>query len=469
MNFIMLQRRYRVIALCAFFIGGFAFTSSASANDLVAIYQQAVESDHQFKADIADSRATIEQKNIALAGLLPTIVGRATQTETATETNTADIRFVDFDSGNTINPIESTDTRYSVSLTQPLFNLSVWHNYKAGQTAKDIAEAQVQTAQQSLILRVASAYFEALEASDRLDNNVAEEEAFEQQLEQSRQRFEVGLSAITEVHESQASYDSAVARRLGAEGELGIAFEALEVLTGETYTSIAGIKEGFEAINPIPAERQQWVERALENNAALETARANAKASDQMAKSARAAHLPTLELSASYNDSESESNLVRNNGATDSEVIGFTLNVPIFTGGATSASRRQAKQQAIQARQTYLGQRRNVTQNARSNYLSVITSVATVRALKQAIVSNQSALEATQAGYSVGTRDLVDVLNAQRGLYQARQNYFNALYTYILNSLRLKETAGILNQDDLVQLNNWLDTSKPVMKSANLN
>jgi len=180
MNFIMLQRRYRVIALCAFFIGGFAFTSSASANDLVAIYQQAVESDHQFKADIADSRATIEQKNIALAGLLPTIVGRATQTETATETNTADIRFVDLDSGNIINPIESTDTRYSVSLTQPLFNLSVWHNYKAGQTAKE-------------------------------------------------------------------SYDSAVARRLGAEGELGIAFEALEVLTGETYTSIAGIKEGFEA------------------------------------------------------------------------------------------------------------------------------------------------------------------------------------------------------------------------------
>ncbi len=453
-----------------------ALGCSSHAEDLTSIYQMALENDHEFKSALAGSKATAENKNLNRSGLLPQVSLEASWGETATDRSGLTVTDPPPDlmiEGPYEVPVNSTtDTTssgYTVTLAQPLFNLSAWHNYKAGKAQQDIADAQLRTAEQALIIRVAQAYFDTLEAADNLETSLAEEEAFKHQLEQSRQRFEVGLSAITEVHESQASYDSSVAQRLTSEGNLGIAFEALEVLTGQTYTSLAPFREEFEATPPVPADRQEWVNRALENNAALAEQSGVAETFDQLAKSARADHLPTLTLSGSYSDQNDDSfTTVFDNSDLDtqSEYIGVTLNVPIFSGGATSASRRIAKQEAIQARQNYLKAKRDIVQAARSNHLSVLTSVATVKALKQAIVSNQSALEATQAGYSVGTRDLVDVLNAQRGLYQAKRNYHDALYTYIINSLSLKQTAGMLTVEDLTQLNAWLDASQLVRKSS---
>lgn len=452
---------------------GLSLSMSVGAEDLSEIYRQALENDHEFKAAIANSKATAESKNLARAGLLPQLGARVNWSDGTAESTGTQVR-PDNIAGTPVGvgEVETTRSGYTISLSQPLFNLAAWHSYKAGRSTADVAEAQLQAAEQSLILRVAQAYFDTLEAADNLETSLAEEKAFKHQLEQSRQRFEVGLSAITEVHESQAVYDSSVARRLNAEGQLGIAFEALEVLTGQTYFQLAPIKSDFDAAAPVPADRQEWVARALDGNAGLAVSKANAKTAEQTAKSSRADHLPTLTLNGSYGDNNEDTFVSENWNSdidTENQSIGLTLDVPLFSGGATSASRRQAKQRSIEAREQYLKAKRDTVQAARSSHLAVVTSVATVRALKQAIVSNESALEATQAGYSVGTRDLVDVLNAQRGLYQAKRNYFDALYTYVINSLRLKETAGMLSIEDVNQLNAWLDNTNPIQKTSLVN
>lgn len=442
-----------------------------NAGDLSYIYQQALENDHEYKAAEANYLASRESKNLGRSGLLPKLNASA---EISDQTSNSSGTLTNPSSG--INNVDtSTDlknTGYNISIEQPLFNMAAWYDYRAGKAAESAAASELKSAKDALVIRVAQSYFDVILAAKALETAVAEEDAFKHQLEQSRQRFEVGLSAITEVHEAQSVYDSSVARRLNAEGLLGITFEALGVLTGENYDTLAGVKNNFEAVNPVPAERQTWVERALESNATLATFKANAEAADKSAKSASSDHLPTLKISGGYSSGNADSYTQLNDNYdldNDSQRIALTLNVPIYNGGATSASRRQAKQQAIRAREQYLKTQRDIIQSTRNNHLSVLTSVATVKALNQAIVSTQSALEATQAGYSVGTRNLVDVLNAQRRLYEAKRNYYSAMYDYILNSLRLKQSAGMLSEDDITQLNAWLDLSIPVKKSMMFN
>ncbi len=454
-----------VTKLCLLMAGAINLVPTGHAQTLTDIYAQAVENDHEFKAAQAAYRAGLESKKLGRSALLPKLNGRANWEDSHTEQSgqaASANRFV-------VTENDSTTSGYTISLEQPLFDLAAWHSFKASKAGANLAEAQFKSEEQSLIIRTAQAYFDTLQAVDNLQTSLAEEEALSHQLEQTRQRFEVGLSAITEVHEAQAVYDSSVADRLIAEGQLGIAFEALEVLTGVTYVQIAPLKGAFEAVPPQPQARQDWVARALQNNYNLEVARLNAESEKANAKSKKAEHYPKVTLSGSYSDRNEDStinSLISDEVDTENQTIGVTVTVPFYNGGGVSASRRQAQQLAIQAREQYLKSRRDIVQAARSQHLSVVTSVATVKARKQAVVSSESALEATQAGYSVGTRDLVDVLNAQRGLYQAQRNYFTALYDYILSSLRLKEVSGMLSVEDIEQLNSWLDAANPVSKSA---
>ncbi|WP_370980877.1 TolC family outer membrane protein [Agaribacterium sp. ZY112] len=436
----------------------------STAEDLYYIYQQAVENDHEFKASQAAYQAGLEDSKLGRSALLPKI--------NASANYTGSNRSVDGSESSTTQVLPSetdnTNSGYGISLVQPLFDMAAWQTYKAGKSTADVAEANYLSAQQELILRTAQAYFDILLAGDNYSTAIAEEDALKHQLEQTRQRFEVGLSAITEVHEAKAAYDNSVAEKLIAEGQLGISFEALEVLTGQSYQQIAPLKDNFAVSNPQPAARQAWVDRAIEGNPQLAAAEALAEASRRQAKQAKAGHYPVLSLNgnyASYNDDRETDFGYNSDLDSDDSSIGLTLTVPIYNGGAVSASRRQAEQQSIQAREQWLKAKRDVVQAARSQHLSVTTTVATVHAREQGIISTSSALEATQAGYSVGTRDLVDVLNAQQNLYQAKRNYYAALYTYIMSSLRLKGVAGMLTEQDLVQLNEWLNEAKPVLKT----
>lgn len=427
---------------------------SESLND---IYLQALQNDHTFKAAQANYEAGLQEKSIGRAGLLPKIAGEASWSDSENES----------DPVSAFRSEESTSTGYGLSLTQPIVDFGAWHSYKRGKILSKASEAQFNSDQQSLIIRTSTAYFDALRAVDNFETAKAEENANRSQLEQTQKRFEVGLTAITEVHEAQASYDNSLARRLLAEGNVGIKFEALEVITGQSYEFLLPLKADFPIARPTPEKREDWVEFATKNNFSLVAASLTAEAARQTANQLKAGHFPTLTASATYGETNTEA--LTNGTTTDTDStdqsVALTLKMPIFTGGEVSARRKKAAKEFVAARESYFQAQRDTIQVARSTHLSVLTDVATVRARKQATVSSQSALDATQAGYEVGTRDLVDVLVAQRALYTAQSNYYDALYTYVLNTLKLKEVAGLLTEKDIIELDKWLDTSRQVART----
>jgi outer membrane protein len=437
------------------------FSQTASAETLQDIYLQALENDHRFKAAQAERDAGVENRSLRRAALLPQIAGDASWQKSDIENKVANRELSEELQEQTPPEYESTQIAYGVGLRQSIIDLSNWHLYAQGKALANVAEAEFAIAREELILRTSQAYFDALRAVDNLATAKAEEDALSHQLEQTKQRFAVGLTAITEVHEAQAAYDSATANRLVAEGNLGIAFEALEVLTGRSYRSLSPLKDEFPVAPPEPLARDEWVKMALENNSALQASQFNARSAEANAKAAKARHLPTLTGSIRYgtNERDIEDITILDQEAT---TVQLDLAVPLFAGGGTSATRRQAASQYVQAREIYLQTQRDTIQSTRSRHLDVLTSAASVKARKQAITSSRSALEATQAGYDVGTRDLVDVLNAQGRLYSAQRDYYNALYNYVLASLQLKQAAGVLVAADVGELNQWLDTSRAV-------
>lgn len=458
-----------VSAACLLLASGLGHSAT-----LLEIYEQALDNDPELAAARAAYEAGLESKKIGRSFLLPQISGAASYSENDTENKSVQTLVI---GGETVFSPSDRDsdgdtTSYSVTLRQPLFDLGAWYTYKQGVVQSDAAAVQFKADQQAFIVRVATAYFDVLRAIDTLKTALAEQAALESQLQQTKQRYEVGLTAITEVHEVQAQYDSALANAIAARGNLAIFYEALEVLTGQQHDEVAPIKESFAVSYPVPREREAWVEYALNNNYSLQSARLNAELAEYSAKSYRSAHLPTLSATLSHRESDSSSDGVERAGPTprstindiesSNTTISLDLSIPIYSGGRVSAQRRQAYSQALRAQDLARLTQRRTIQLARSAHQAVETGVVRVEALRQAIVSSQSALEATQAGYEVGTRTLVDVLLAQRNLYAAQRNYYDALYSYILNSLTLKEAAGILNPQDLVDLDRWLDASAQV-------
>jgi outer membrane protein len=423
---------------------------AANANSLLDVYELALQNDAQLKADQAKYEAGVENKTIGRSGLLPQINANAQAGKNDGDSNLKRVP------ATTTSDYDTTE--WSISLNQPLFDMAAWYSYKQGVKLSEQAEAQFGADQQSLIVRVAEAYFNVLRAIETLEATVAEEKALEKQLEQTKQRFEVGLTAITDVHEAQAAYDTSRATTLEARGNVSISYEALEVLTGKPEDQIAPLSNKFPVIAPVPANRADWVEFSLKNNYNLKASKLQAEASLQNAKANRSGHLPTLDASLGYSDTTTEG--IRESTAIDNENDGSSINlrleVPIYSGGAVSGRSRQAYAQYTQAQELYNSTQRNVIQSTRSLHLSVETDVASVQARQQAIVSGQSALEATQSGYEVGTRNLVEVLIAQRNLYQARRNYSDARFDYVINSVKLREVAGMLTPADVQRVDQWL-------------
>lgn len=447
-----------ILSLCA---------TGLNADTLQDIYTLALENDHQLKADTAAYRAGIEALTLGRANLLPQVNATASYAETEQDL-TGSLSPGSGTSGTF--DIESYNEAYGVTLTQPLFNMEAWFGYKQGISLSDQAEAQFGADQQSLIIRTSEAYFTVLRSIDNMETAQAEEKALSHQLEQTKQRFEVGLTAITDVHEAQAAFDNATATTLEALGNLGIAFEELEVLTGRSHDMVAPLVDNFPVIKPQPLARNEWVDFALQNNYSLRVAKLSADSAEQNARSKASGHLPTLTGSYSYTERD-DTNSNIGGFANDSRIdngstVAVQLDVPIFSGLRVSGQRRQAYQQQMQAQESYNKTQRDTIQAARSLHLSVVTNVAQVKARNQAITSGRSALEATQAGYEVGTRNLVDVLVAQQNLYQAKRNYDDTRYAYIVNMLRLKEVAGNLTPEDIVTLTRWLNADKQVQRST---
>jgi outer membrane protein len=438
----------------------------AGADTLVEVYELALKNDPVLKAAEASYRAGQESEKLGRAGLLPQVGAQAVYGESDLNQKTART----FTLGG-VNVPSKTDTDadedredYYLTLSQNLFDMPAWFSFKQGKELTKQAEAQFAADQQDLIVRTVEAYINVLRAIDNLKSSQAEEAAFRRQLEQTQQRFEVGLIAITDVHESRAAHDLSVVNLLTDEGALGIAYEALSVLTGQSHANVWLLSEKFPVHNPEPAERDQWVDLALKGNFELHAAEYAAEASRQYAQASKYEHLPTVvgqvNMVNTASDSDDHDNIRDQDLSNSADVEGnsftVTMNIPLYAGGYISAQRRQSYEQFITARETHTSVMRNTIQATRSLHLAVVTDVERVKARQQSIVSAQSALDATTAGYEVGTRNVVDVLNAQQVLYRAIRDYANTRYDFVLRLLRLRKQAGLLSPEDVQTLNGWL-------------
>lgn len=435
-----------------------AWSFSALSDNLADVYQAAVENDPMMRAAEAEFRANTEAKNLARAALLPQLslnanVGYA-DSETKPKKSEHDFLKSD-DKGR----------EFSVGLTlqQQLLNMSSWYTFKGGKELSKQAEIKFLDNQQDLISRTVQAYFEVLRAESNLASSVAEEKAMKQQLDQMQQRFDVGLVAITDVNEAQAAYDMANVGLIANKGHLQIAYQALSVLTGKNYDSIDSLAQDFPVVSPEPADMQEWVNKSLLNNPKILLAESNVSAAEYQAKAAKADHYPTIALQANIRKANTKGdrlmfgqNLKNLEADSDSWQVGVGLSMPLYSGGGVGAKRRQAYAQYDMAKENTVGTERVITQQTRSQFITALTSMQTVSARKQAIVSADSALDAIQSGYDVGTRNIVDVLNAQRNLFAAERDYHNARYDYINSMIELKYLAGTLSPEDINHLSQWL-------------
>jgi len=437
---------------------------AAYSDSLSDIYQAAVENDPMMRAAEAEFRSQSESKNMARGALLPLLqldamVGYADRENTTTFKNPVPV------SPNSKSKAKPA-MQASITLTQQLINIGAWYNFKSGKELSKQAELQFIDNQQDLISRTVTAYFDVLRAQSNLESSVAEEKAMKQQLDQMQQRFDVGLVAITDVNEAQAAYDMANVGLIANQGRLQIAYQALSILTGSQHDSINNLADNYPIVSPEPADMQEWVNLALQNNPSLKLAESGVTAAEYQAKAAKANHYPVLALQAkalkSHNKVEGKSfGEDIDKQETEEYSIGIGLSMPLYSGGAVGAKRRQAYAQYDMAREQTVGAERMVTQQTRSQFIAALTTMQTVAARKQAIVSTKSALDAIQAGYNVGTRNIVDVLNAQRNVFAAERDYANARYDYITSMIDLKKSAGTLSPEDIHGLNEWIVSSEP--------
>ncbi|MCK4744146.1 MAG: TolC family outer membrane protein [Sulfuriflexus sp.] len=435
---------FRLASSCL--IVALALPGSAMAGGLLDNYLLARNNDPQLKAADATRLAQAETKDQSVALLLPNISISANTDDVSTRSA----------SNFAFNPSRDEGYNshgYSLTLRQPVYHHDYWVGLRQADATVAQAEADYGTAKQDLMIRLASGYFDLLAAQDNLDFARAEKEATARQLEQAKQRFEVGLIAITDVHEAQAQYDLTVAQEIGADNLLANAREALQEITGQYEQAPQLLQDEIPLLSPDPTDIEQWVKKATDQNLGLKSAQFARQVASEETNRQRSGHYPTLDIVASRSDSISRSVV---GGETDTDRISLQLNVPIFAGGAVSSRTRQAAYRAEAAKQNLLQTRRSVVRQTRNAYLGVIAEISRVNALRQAVISSAKANEATQAGFEVGTRTIVDVLLSQRELFRAKRDHARSRYDYILNTLRLKQAAGSLAQVDIEAIDKWL-------------
>ncbi|WP_338483791.1 TolC family outer membrane protein [Pseudomonas trivialis] len=420
--------------------------------DLVSVYQEAVNNN----ADLAAARAQYgAQKEVvpqARAGLLPNLSAGADSNNVRTQLDQP---------AATVNRDAHS---WRATLSQPLFRADRWFQLQAAHAVNEQASLQLSATEQNLILQSAESYFAVLRAQDNLASTKAEENAFKRQLDQSNERFDVGLSDKTDVLQSQASYDTARANRILAQRQVDDAFEALITLTNRQYNAIQGIVHSLPVLPPMPNDAKAWVETAGRQNLNLLTSNYAVTAAEETLRQRKAGHLPTLDAVAQYEKGDNDALGFGNpnqlpipyGGDVSQRTVGLRLNIPLYSGGLTSSQVRESYSRLDQSEQQREGLRRQVVENTRNLHRAVNTDVEQVQARRQSIISNQSAVEATEIGYQVGTRNIVDVLDSQRQLYASVRNYNNSRYDYILDNLRLKQAAGTLNPGDLQELTRYL-------------
>lgn len=446
-----------------------------SQASLLDIYQRAMMNDPAVREAEATYLSTAETKPQRLAVLLPNLTASANRANQFSDSIGGFDVGGGISSGDNRNISDSDSDGWRIGLRQTLFN---WGNLAQLRQADKIvarAETTYEAAKQELLVRVAERYFNVLAAEDNVASAIAAREAIGRQLEQAQRRFEVGLIAVTDVQQSQAGYDDAVAAEIEAQRQLSTTHEVLREIIGEVITELASPQEELPLTPPNPANPEQWVQTAMQQNLTLVSSRiATEVALDDIAIQ-RANRLPTLSLQAAYNENTQERlttsyctpnpplcpasgirttppSLTRPDGRSWS----LDLTFPIYTGGLNRSRIQQAVYQHRAATEALERTARQTERQTRDAYLGVISGIQRVRALRQSVESNRTALRATQAGFEVGTQTAVDVLSSQNSLQRAETTYSRSRYDYIMNILRLKQAAGTLSIVDVEEVDGWL-------------
>ncbi|MFL6575602.1 MAG: TolC family outer membrane protein [Povalibacter sp.] len=450
-------------------------SSAVPAADLIEVYQRALQNDPQIREADANRLASRESKPQALAALLPQLNVTGSYTnykQDASQTRLTQSNPADPDSPLVPRAITSnsdlTDRNYDITLRQSLFRWDQWATLKRADAEVAQAEANYQAAQQDLIQRTAQRYFDVLAAQDTVDAAQATLEAFSRQLEQADKRFEVGLIAITDVQEARAAHDQAAAAVIQAKRSLASSEELLRELTGESFDTLSAPVEELPLKSPDPDNEETWVATALDQNLQVISARLATDIAKQDVQIARSGHLPSFDIVASHGDQDITGDQIGRSAAgvatprspadqsQTSDSIGIQVTVPIYSGGGTSSAVRQRVYLHRAARERLERANRETERATRDAYLGVISEISRVKALRQALESSKTALQATEAGFEVGTRTTVDVLDARRRLFEAQTNYSRSRYDYIINLLNLQFATGTLTADDLQKMNGYL-------------
>lgn len=432
-------------------------TTNAWAIDLVEVYKQALASDPTFKSARANWLAQKTNLAIQRAAVLPQLAGSGyfsrTKQESATDRRPKDSGYFNAN-------------QQALTLTQSVFDFGKWANIWQAQAQAKAAEVTFFAAAEDLIKRTANAYFDVLQANDMLAYARANRDFLARTLNQTKHQYEVGLIAIVALDNSKAYYDDAIAKEIAAQNTVSISLEKLSEITGIVYLSLDPVKETFPLLSPKPIDIESWASAAERQNFSLAAKKYQTIMAREAVKIANAGHLPTVSAQGqlSYGDAPlstvplAENGYVRNKTTSTSATL--NLNVPLFQGGQVAAQAKQANyyyQKAISDQEIA---HRSVVSGTRQAYLNIVSYISQVKASKQAVASAISSVRATNAGYEAGTNTMVDVLEQQKNLYDRQKDYAVSEYAYIKSFLALQEFAGILDEQDILQVNSWLEKQK---------
>ncbi|AUJ69029.1 MULTISPECIES: outer membrane channel protein TolC [Pseudoalteromonas] len=431
-----------------------ALSSSLShAEDLLQVYDIATANDPTVLKAKAQADAQKYAQDQALGVLLPQLGFQMSYTDVNSEGPSSQ---QNDSTGYTMFESDTDTFQRSISLSQTIFDMASWQGLSIAEKRAMQASTQYEQQKQTLIVRIAEGYFNVLSALDSLEFVQAEKRAIERQLEQTKQRYEVGLTAITDVHEARAQFDRAVADEIIASNAVETARETLRTITGKYHAKLDKLNtEKFSTVKPTQ-NTNDFIEIAKAKNLDLQVAKSAVDIAKDQIDLAQSGHYPTLNLNATYSDSLADSAGRQHAPRSDRTSVGLTLDVPIYTGGRTVAATDQARANFVASSEDMEAAMRNMTRSVITSYNQVVSDVATYRALEQAVVSAESALQATEAGFDVGTRTIVDVLVSTQNLYNAKRNLADIRYRYVLSSLRLKQAAGTLSRTDLEAINQGL-------------
>ena len=439
----------------------FLFLCSLSYSATLAdVYELALTNDPQLKIDEATYNADKEIKNKALAGLLPKLSLRAGTTwneNKNTEVNAS--LFTDTEGSNS--------NFYSANLIQPIFRVDTWFQFSQGKALGQAAEAKFALSQQETIIRISNVYFDLLKALKNLEVARLEEQSIKKQRDRTKRLYEEGVSSKSEFQEAQAFYDLARVSKIASEGQLEFAKEAMISIVGDA-PEIKDLNDNFPVSKPDPLEQDQWPELALTNSFLLKASKLNATAAKKNSQAKIASHFPDIDLVASFTQNNSRGIVDFDPTANPPVVYGpngieqkrysLEFNWPIVTGGLINAERREAKALAEQAEQQKILTERFVIRDVKTKFTSVLTNMANVNARRASLESSNFALKATRVGYEENTRNIVDLLNAEKNYFSAQRDLIAAKYDYIISTLELKLASGILSPAEIYEISRYLDS-----------